>query len=149
MSQRIRSARHAASAAAVALAAAAQAPLARAHADHGRAQYGGTVAEAGSFQGELVAGPKGPVLHITDHGQPVPTAGASAKLVVLQGARRTELELVPAGDNRLAPAVPAALAAGAKAVATVKLKDGRSGALRFDVKSVSYTHLTLPTSREV
>ena len=31
----------------------------RAHADHGKPQHGGVVAEAGSFQGELVAGPRG------------------------------------------------------------------------------------------
>ncbi len=123
---------------AVALAAAAAIALApapsHAHADHGKPQHGGVVAEAGTFQGELVAGPKGATLYITDHGAPVPTAGASAKLVVLSGSQKAERELVPAGDNRLAVAGDAPLAKGAKAVATVKLKDGRSGALRFDVK---------------
>ena len=107
---------------------------ARAHADHGKPQHGGVVAEAGSFQGELVAGPKGATLYLTDHGAPVPTAGASAKLVVLAGAQKAEHELVPSGDNRMTVAGDATLAKGAKAVATVKLKDGRSGALRFDVK---------------
>lgn len=134
MTDRIRSVRRAVLAAAVSFAAVLHAPDAGAHAEHGRPQYGGVVAEAGSFQGELVAGPKGPTLFITDHGQPVPTAGASAKLVVLRAGQKSELELAPAGDNRLAPAAPVALAAGSKAVATVKLKDGRSGALRFDVK---------------
>jgi hypothetical protein len=127
-----------AAAAALALALAAGLALApatsRAHAEHGKPQHGGVVAEAGTFQGELVAGPKGATLYITDHGAPVPTAGASAKLVVLSGAQKAERELVPAGDNRLAVAGDAPLAKGAKAVATVKLKDGRSGALRFDVK---------------
>jgi hypothetical protein len=127
-----------AAAAAVALAAAAVLALvpgpSHAHAEHGKPQHGGVVAEAGTFQGELVAGPKGATLYITDHGAPVPTAGASAKLVVLSGAQKAERELVPAGDNRLAVAGGEPLAKGAKAVATVKLKDGRSGALRFDVK---------------
>jgi hypothetical protein len=105
-----------------------------AHDDHGKPQHGGIVAEAGTFQGELVAGPKGPTLYVTDHGQPVPTAGASGKLVVLAGGQRSDLALSPAGDNRLAPAQPLSLPKGARAVATVTLKDGRSGALRFDVK---------------
>jgi len=105
-----------------------------AHDGHGKPQHGGIVAEAGTFQGELVAGPKGPTLYLTDHGQPVPTAGASGKLVVLAGGQRSDLALSPAGDNRLAPAQPMPLPKGARAVATVTLKDGRSGALRFDVK---------------
>lgn len=107
---------------------------AHAHTDHGKPMYGGVVAEAGAFQGELVAGPKGATLYITDHGAPVPTAGATAKLVVLSGAQKSERELVPAGDNRLTVSGGEPLAKGSKAVATVKLKDGRSGALRFDVR---------------
>jgi len=105
-----------------------------AHDEHGKPQHGGIVAEAGTFQGELVAGPKGPTLYLTEHGKPVPTAGASGKLVVLAGGQRTDLALSPAGDNRLAAAQPQPLPKGARAVATVSLKDGRSGALRFDVK---------------
>ena len=105
-----------------------------AHDDHGKSQHGGIMAEAATFQGELVAGPKGPMLYLTDHGRPVPTAGASGKLVVLAGGQRSDLALSPAGDNRLAPAQSMPLPNGARAVATVTLKDGRSGALRFDVK---------------
>jgi hypothetical protein len=106
---------------------------ASAHEAHGKPMYGGVVAEAGVFQGELVNAPKGATLYLTDHGQPVPTAGATAKVVVLAAGQKTELDFVPAGDNRLAAPAGATLAAGAKAVATVKLKDGRSGALRFEV----------------
>lgn len=124
----------AAIAAAFALALAAPAAPVWAHAEHGRAQYGGVVAEAGAFQGELVGGPKGPTLYITEHGQPVSTAGATAKLVVLQGAQRSELALSPAGENRFSSATVAPLPAGSKVVATVTLKDGRSGALRFEVR---------------
>jgi hypothetical protein len=106
----------------------------RAHADHGKPMHGGVVAEAGAFQGELVVGPKGTTLYITDHGAPVPTAGASAKLVVLSGTQKSERDLSPAGDNRLADSGGEPIARGARAVATVRLKDGRSGALRFDVR---------------
>ena len=107
----------------------------RAHEDHGKPAYGGVVAEAGAFQGELVAAsPKGATLYITEHGKPVPTAGASAKVVVLAAGAKTELDFAPGGDNRLVAPGGQSIAKGARAVATVKLKDGRSGALRFDVK---------------
>jgi hypothetical protein len=105
-----------------------------AHEAHGKAQHGGVVAEAGSFQGELVTRPKGLVLHLSDHGKPVSTAGASGKLVVLVAGVKSELVLAPAGENRLAPPKPEALPRGTRAVATVTLADGRSGALRFEVK---------------
>lgn len=130
----LRPLRLAAAVAALAAAASFAVVPAHAHTDHGKPMYGGVVAEAGAFQGELVAGPKGTTLYITDHGAPVPTAGATAKLVVLLGVQRSERELVPAGDNRFSVSGGEPLARGSKAVATVKLKDGRSGALRFDVR---------------
>lgn len=104
-----------------------------AHEDHGKPQHGGVVAEAGTFEGELVTAPRGPTLYVTEHGRPLSTAGATGKLVVLTSGQRSDLELVPAGENRLAPAQPVALLKGARVVATVTLKDGRSGALRFDL----------------
>ena len=119
---------------AVSIAAVLAAGPALGHADHGKPMYGGIVAEAGVFQGELVAGPKGATLYVTDHGAPVPTAGAAGKLLVLSAGQKTERELVPAGENRLAVSGGEPLAKGAKAVATVRLKDGRSGALRFELR---------------
>ena len=110
------------------------ATAALAHDDHGKPQHGGVVAEASTFQVELVAGPRGPVLYVTDHGKPLSTAGASGKLVVLAAGQKSELALAPAGGNRLAPPQPMVLPTGTRAVATVTLADGRSGALRFDVK---------------
>ena len=120
--------------AALAAAAALACGPAVAHQEHGRPVHGGVVAEAGAFQGELVAAPSGPVLYVTEHGKPVPTAGATGRLVVLAGTQRNELVLAPAGGNRLAPAQSAALPKGAKAVATVTLKDGRNGSMRFEVR---------------
>lgn len=123
------------SVAAVATVAALAAPApAGAHAEHGQPVHGGIVAEAGTFQGELVARPAGLTLYVTDHGKPIPTQGASAKLVVLAGGQKVEAALAPAGDNRLEAAQPVPIAAGAKAVASVRLADGRAGALRFEVK---------------
>ena len=128
-------ARRIATVVAVAAAAALAAPApARAHAEHGQPVHGGIVAEAGTFQGELVARPAGLTLYVTDHGKPIPTQGASARIVVLAGGQKTEAALSPAGDNRLEAAQPVPMAAGAKAVASVKLADGRAGALRFEMR---------------
>ena len=104
---------------------------AHAHADHGKPMYGGLVAEAGVFQGELVRKADGITLYVLDHGEPVPTAGASARLTVLAAGQRSELALTPAGENRLAAPAGTTLPKGARVVAAVTLADGRSGALRF------------------
>jgi hypothetical protein len=47
--------------------------------------------------------------------------GASGKLTLLDGAKKTELELKPAGENRLEAAGSAA--SGAKALISVQLVD--------------------------
>ena len=107
---------------------------AMAHEEHGKAMHGGVVAEAGAFQGELVAKAGALTLYLTDHGQPIATEGATARMTVLAGGRKSDLTLSPAGGNRLAASGGPALAAGSKAVANVKLGDGRAGALRFEWK---------------
>jgi len=105
-----------------------------AHASHGEPMYGGVVAEAGMFQGELVARARQLVVYITNHGEPVPTAGAQAKATLLAGGQKTELALAPAGENQLTATASAPLPAGARAVVAVKLGDGRAGSLRFELK---------------
>ena len=105
-----------------------------AHEQHGHAEHGGVVAEAGAFQGELVAKGGTLTLYLTDHGQPIATQGANARMTMLTGGKKSDLLLAPAGGNRLAATGAPVPGAGAKAVASVKLPDGRSGALRFEWK---------------
>jgi hypothetical protein len=102
-----------------------------AHADHGKPMHGGVVAEAGAFQGELVAKARTLTLHISNHGEPVAMAGGSAKGVLLIGNQKTEMAFISTGANRLEATLPSALPQGGKAVITVKLPNGNSGALRF------------------
>jgi len=71
-----------------------------AHEDHGKPRFGGIVAEAGHYQAELVARSDALTIHVTDHGNPLPTAGGSARLTLLAGGKKTELTLLPAGNNR-------------------------------------------------
>ncbi len=106
---------------------------AHAHEAHGKPAYGGVVAEGGTFQAELVSAPAALTLYVSDHGTPVATAGARAKLTLLSGAQKTEVTLAPAGSNRLS-AASGPLAAGTKVIANVTLADGRSAALRFEIK---------------
>lgn len=102
-----------------------------AHADHGKPMHGGVVAEAGAFQGEIVVKALTMTLHITNHGEPLAMDGGSAKAVVLSGSNKSELTFTPAGANRLTANVPSPLPKGSKAVVTVQLPNGRTGALRF------------------
>ena len=74
---------------------------AHAHAEHGKPQFGGVVAEAGEVQCEIVAKDGKITVHVSNHGNPIDVSGASAKLTVLSGASRSEVELKPAGGDRL------------------------------------------------
>ncbi|TXH03977.1 MAG: hypothetical protein E6R09_03280 [Rhodocyclaceae bacterium] len=75
--------------------------VAHAHAEHGQPQFGGVVAEAGLAQFEVVAKDGKVVVHVTNHGAAVDTAGAKGKLTVLAGTAKSEIALAPAGGNRL------------------------------------------------
>jgi len=74
---------------------------AMAHAEHGKPQFGGIVAEGGEAQFEVVGKDGKFVVHVTNHGAPVETTGASGKLTVLAGTAKQEYPLQPAGGNRL------------------------------------------------
>jgi hypothetical protein len=97
------------------------------------AKHGGTVASASDLGFELVGQPEGAMLYIEDHGKPVATQGATGKLTVLSGADKSEVDLQPAGDNKL-EAKGVKLAAGTKAVAAVTLPTRKVVTVRFTVK---------------
>ena len=78
----------------------ASAPV-HAHAEHGKPQFGGVVAEAGEAQFEIVGQGGKVVVHATSHGAPVDTAGARGKLTVLAGSAKSDVVLTPAAPNRL------------------------------------------------
>jgi hypothetical protein len=108
--------------------------LAAAHA-HGPAQpkHGGIVQSASDIGFELVAQDGNATLYVEDHGKPVATQGASAKLTVLNGSDKSEAEMAPAGDNKL-EAKGVKLAPGAKVVAAVTLPSKKVVTVRFTVK---------------
>ena len=94
-------------------------PMVFAHAEHGQAQYGGVVAEAGMAQFELVSKGDKLIVYVSNHGQAVATAGATGKLTILEGVKKLELDLKPAGDNRLE--AKGSAASGAKVLISVQL----------------------------
>lgn len=92
---------------------------AMAHAEHGQPQFGGVVAEAGEAQFEVVGKDGRLVVHVTNHGSPLDTTGASGKLTVLAGSAKQEYALKPAGGNRLEGS--GSYGAGAKLLLQVQL----------------------------
>jgi hypothetical protein len=74
--------------------------LANAHTEHGKAKHGGSVAEAGVFQAELVVSAGTLTLHITQHGAPLATEGGKAVLIVPGAVKTIAYQLAPSGENR-------------------------------------------------
>jgi hypothetical protein len=114
----------------IALAALVAATAALAHEDHGKPRFGGVVAEAGHYQAELVARSETLTIHVTEHGNPLPTAGGSARLTLLAGGKKTEVTLAPAGNNRFEAKGSFAIK-GAKAVAALNVPGNPPKTLRF------------------
>ncbi len=101
---------------------------------HGAAdpQHGGVMANANDLDFELVPGRDTVVIHVTDHGKPLATDGIGGKLVVLEGGRKSEAVLKPAGGNQLVATVVAGK--GARAVASLTMPSGGTVNVRFVVK---------------
>jgi hypothetical protein len=117
---------------------------AMAHEDHGKSQFGGVVAEGGDYQAELVASSERLTLHISDHGNPVPTAGGAAKLTLLVSGRKSEVILRPAGNNRF-EAAGSFNVQGAKIVAALNVPGKPAKTLRFALdgaQAAQTTHTT-------
>ena len=103
--------------------------------DHGhetKPLHGGTVVVVKDIEYELVAKPDSLQLHLRDHGKPVDVSQASAKLTLLAGTDKQEVELKPAGD-KLEAKGSFKVAANTKVVAIVSL-GGKSSTARFVLK---------------
>jgi len=97
-------------------------------------KYGGVVAVVKDVQYELVAKPDSIALFIEDHGRKVDTKGANAKLTLLTGGDKSEVALVPMGENGLGAKGAFKVAAGTKAVATIALAGKPAISARFELK---------------
>jgi hypothetical protein len=64
-------------------------------------RHGGQVAMSGETVVELVRGPKGVSVYVTEEDEPIASAGLTGKLLVTQGAKKTTAALVAGPGNRL------------------------------------------------
>ncbi len=102
------------------------------HAHEHKPLHGGLVVEVKDMDFELVAKPDVLQLYVRDHGKPVDTTKASAKITLLSGADKQDVEL-KAKDDKLEARGNFKVAAGTKAAASVVI-GGKSISARFVVK---------------
>ena len=102
------------------------------HAHEHKPMHGGVVVEVKDMDYELVAKPEAIQLHVRDHGKSADVSKASAKVTLLTGAEKQEVELQPAGD-RLQATGSFKVGPGTKAVAVVTV-NGKAATARFTLK---------------
>jgi hypothetical protein len=95
-------------------------------------KHGGVVVEVKDMDYELVAKATLIQLYLRDHGKKADIAKASAKLTLLTGTEKQEVELKPAGD-KLEATGSFKVGPGTKAVAVVTVA-GKPATARFTVK---------------
>lgn len=95
--------------------------------------HGGMVQMTGETMFELVPGPKGVDLYLSEEDQPLVAANYTAKLTQTVAGKKTETLLKPAGGNKLsAPGFRAAK--GAKLVVALVDKGGAKTFATFQAK---------------
>jgi len=102
------------------------------HAHEHKPLHGGVVVEVKDIDYELVAKPTVIQLHLRDHGKPADVSMATAKVTMLSGTEKQEVELKPAGD-KLEATGNFKVGAGTKAVAVVSVA-GKAATVRFSIK---------------
>ena len=103
------------------------------HAHEHNPMHGGVVVEVKDIDYELVAKPTMIQLHLRDHGKPADVSKASAKLTLLTGAEKQEVELKPAGE-KLEASGAFKVGPGTKVVALVTIAGTSAGTVRFALK---------------
>ena len=95
--------------------------------------HGGVVTEVKDMDYELVAKPGVVQLYVRDHGKPADVAMASARLTLLAGTDKQDVELKPAGD-RLEATGSFKTAAGTKAVVVLRMDGKPASTARFTLR---------------
>lgn len=95
--------------------------------------HGGIVTATPALDYELVAKPARIQLYLRDHGKPIDVTKANAKLTLLAGAEKQEVELKPVGD-RLEAAGSFKVGAGTKAVVVLTRAGKPTSTARFALK---------------
>ena len=103
------------------------------HAHEHKPLHGGVVVEVKDMDYELVAKPTVIQLYLRDHGKPTDVAKASAKLTLLSGTDKQEVELKPAG-GKLEASGSFKVGPGTKAVVVVNVAGKPASTARFTLK---------------
>jgi hypothetical protein len=93
---------------------------------------GGVLSTVKDVDYELVAKPDVLQLYIRDHGKPVDVSKTTAKVTLLSGSEKQEVELKPMGD-KLEAKGSFKISAGTKVVAQV-VSAGKTSSVRFALK---------------
>ena len=97
--------------------------------------HGGLVVESNGHHIELTTKGTDLTLYLIDEAHAAtPSAGASGRAVVLEGAKQSTVPLTAAEPNRLSGKLAAPLSPGARIVVSVKLVDGHDLLARFVLK---------------
>ena len=102
------------------------------HDDH-KPMHGGIVVPTKLMDYELVAKPTMIHLYLSDHGKAADVSRATAKLTLLSGTEKQEVELKPAGD-KLEATGTFKVGPGTKVVALVTIAGKPAGTVRFALK---------------
>ncbi len=95
--------------------------------------HGGIVTEAKGMDVEFVVKPEKLQLYLRDHGKPVDVTNAKAKVTLLHGKDKQEVELSPSG-NRLEVVCAFKVSAGTKAIAVISIAGKAPVTARFSIK---------------
>ena len=102
------------------------------HAHEHKPMHGGVVVEVKDMDYELVAKATMIQLYLRDPGKPAEVSKATAKVTLLTGTEKQEVELKPAGD-KLEATGSYKVGPGTKAVAVVTI-NGKPATARFTLK---------------
>ena len=98
-------------------------------------KHGGVVVEVKHIDYEIVAKPEMIQIYLGDHGKPMKVDGAKAKVTLLNGSEKSEVELVPAlAGDKLEAKGAFKVAKGTKGIALVTLAGKSASTVRFEVK---------------
>ena len=96
-------------------------------------KHGGGVVEVKHVDYEIVAKPEMIQIYLGDHGKPMKIDGAKAKVTLLNGTEKSEVDLLPAGDKLEAKGT-FKVVKGTKGIALVTLAGKSAVSVRFEVK---------------
>lgn len=91
--------------------------------------HGGVVKVEHEMVFELVRGAAATSLYLRDHGKPYPTDNVVGKVTVLAAGKKSDVKLVPAGNNKMTADV--IIPDGAKVLVKVKEEGHHSVTVRF------------------